>query len=369
MSQARRRNLISDVPGLAVGNAEHDGWATGVTVILPERPAAAGVDVRGGGPGTRESDLLDPAAKVDRIDALVFSGGSAFGLKAGDGVMSWLAERGRGFPTAGGWRVPIVPGAIIYDLPMDGAGDATAMPHDVLARQACDTASTEFDLGSVGAGTGARAGRLKGGLGSVSAALPDGAMVGALVVANPVGSVVMPGRGTFWAWALEQAGELGHQVPPGAGAVADFDLPPESRLRGNTTLAVIATDIDFEKSDLKRIAIMAQDGLARAIRPVHTPFDGDIVYAMSTGRREPGDPEMTVARVGAAAADCVARAAARGVFEAIAPAGALYPAYRQVHTTHRRFWTVIQTWTCPRACSRHRRPALQAPWRRCGSWP
>jgi L-aminopeptidase/D-esterase-like protein len=143
----------------------------------------------------------------------------------------------------------------------------------------------------------------------------------------------MPGSGTFWAWALEQYDELGGQVPPAGPAIDDFDLPPESRLRGNTTLAVVATDVRLEKSDLRRVAIMAQDGLARAIRPVHTPFDGDIVYALSTGRREPGDPDMTVARIGAAAADCVARAVARGVFEAKAIAAGGFPAYRDAHAS------------------------------------
>lgn len=332
MSDARLRNLITDVEGLKVGNAEAADWPTGVTVILPDRPAAAAVDVRGGGPGTRETDLLDPAAKVDRIDALFLSGGSAFGLKAGDGIMTWLAERGRGFP-AGTWRVPIVPGAILFDLPMEGIADPGILSHDTLARRACDNADLDYSLGSFGAGTGARAGKLKGGLGSVSTVLPGGAVVGALTAANPVGSVVMPGSGTFWAWALEQHGEMGHQKPPAGAALPDFDLPLESRLRANTTLAVVATDVALDKADLQRVAIMAQDGLARAIRPVHTPYDGDIVYAVSTGRRQPsGPPEMTVARLGAAAADCVARSIARGVFEAKIEAGAAFPAYRDTHT-------------------------------------
>jgi D-aminopeptidase len=331
MSDSGLRNLITDIEGLKIGNAEASEWPTGVTVILPDRPMAAAVDVRGGGPGTRESDLLDPSNKVDRIDALFLSGGSAFGLKAGDGVMSWLAERGRGYP-AGAWRIPIVPGAILFDLPSDGNADLTALPHDTLARQACDNVAQDFSLGSVGAGTGARAGKIKGGLGSVSTMLPNGALVGALTAANPVGSVVMPGRGTFWAWALEQRGELGRQKPPSAGAVADFDLPLESRLRANTTLAVVATDVALDKADLRRVAIMAQDGLARAIRPVHTPYDGDVVYAISTGRKDPsGPPDMTVARLGAAAADCVARSIARGVFEASAEAGAAFPAYKDRH--------------------------------------
>jgi L-aminopeptidase/D-esterase-like protein len=315
------RNLLTDVPGIKVGNAADDALQSGVTVVLPDAPAVASVDVRGGAPGTRETDLLDPAARIDRIDAIALSGGSAFGLDAAAGLMGWLAERDRGV-AVGGAIVPIVPAAILFDL-RDGIerrwGDTP--PYRALARIAADTAADQFALGNVGAGLGAKAGRLKGGLGSASIVDPPGptggATVGALVAANPWGSVVMPGSPCFWAWALEQDDELGGQPRPDIGAIDLADLsdcaPP--RMGTSTTLAVVATDATLTKADCRRLAMMAQDGIARAIRPVHTLFDGDSVFALATARRGPVDP-ATLVRLGALAADCVARAVARAVFEA-----------------------------------------------------
>jgi L-aminopeptidase/D-esterase-like protein len=311
------RNLITDVPGIKVGNADDDALQSGVTVVLPDAPAVASVDVRGGAPGTRETDLLDPAARNDRIDAIALSGGSAFGLDAAAGLMGWLAERDRGV-AVGGAIVPIVPAAILFDL-RDGIerrwGDTP--PYRALARIAADTAAEPFALGNVGAGLGAKAGRLKGGLGSASIVDPSGATIGALVAANPWGSVVMPGSPCFWAWALEQDDELGGQPRPDIGAIdlADLSDCAPARMGTNTTLAVVATDATLSKADCRRLAMMAQDGIARAIRPVHTPFDGDSVFALSTARRGPVDPAGLV-RLGALAADCVARAVARAVFEA-----------------------------------------------------
>jgi L-aminopeptidase/D-esterase-like protein len=186
-----------------------------------------------------------------------------------------------------------------------------------MAQSACDDAGADFALGNAGAGYGAKAGPLKGGLGSVSAVMPDGAVVGALVAANPVGSVVMPGTDTFWAWAFEQGAELGGQRPPTAPVPLDPDITTSAEPAANTTLAVVATDVDLTRAECLRLAIMAQDGFARAIRPVHTPYDGDVVFALSTGRRDAGrDRARTVAMLGAVAADCVARAVARAVYEA-----------------------------------------------------
>lgn len=310
------RNLITDIPGIAVGNAEDARAWTGVTVVLPDGPVVAAADVRGGGPGTRETTAMDAASGVPTIDAIVLSGGSAFGLDAAQGAMDWLAARGRGV-AVGSARVPIVPAAILFDLLNGGDKGWGVLPYRGLARAACDGAGAAFALGNAGAGYGAKAGPLKGGLGSVSAVMPDGAVVGALVAANPVGSVVMPGTGTFWAWAFEQAGELGGQRPPTAPVGLDPEITTSAEPAANTTLAVVATDVDLTRDECLRLAIMAQDGFARAIRPVHTPFDGDVVFALSTGRRDPGpNRAWTVASLGAVAADCVARAVARGVYEA-----------------------------------------------------
>lgn len=323
------RNLITDVDGIRVGNAQDDAARTGVTVVLPDERTMAGVDVRGAAPGTRETDLLNPSCRMDGVDAICLSGGSAFGLAAADGVAQWLHARGRGFPVAG-WHVPIVPAAIIFDLTSGDKNWGDTPPYRALAAAACDDADTVFSLGNCGAGLGAHAGRLKGGLGSVSMVAEDGLQVGALVVANPVGAVTMPGSGTFWAWALEQEGELGHQRPPRRSDSADQALPSDSRLGANTTLAVVATNARLDKAQAQRVAMMAHDGMARAIRPVHTPFDGDTIFALSTGRiGERVADAMTVARVGAMAADCVARATARGVFAAESLGDS--PGYRQVH--------------------------------------
>ncbi len=319
------RNAITDVPGLRVGQTEDRAAWTGVTVILPDAPAVAACDIRGGGPGTRETDLLAPSAMVERVHAICLSGGSAFGLEAASGVMEHLAAHGIGFPV-GTARVPIVPAAILFDL-LNGGDKAWATPpYRALARAACEQASLDVAQGNAGAGYGAKAGRLKGGLGTASLRVGED-WVGALVAANPVGSVLHPGTLSFWAWPFEQLAELGGQVPPSRvipnlTAWTDTALP---QLGANTTLAVIATDAPLTKADAQRLAIMAQDGLARAIRPVHTPFDGDSVFALATGDGSGVDP-YRLARLGQAAADCVARAVARGVYEA-ETLGA-FPGYR-----------------------------------------
>ena len=317
MANPGPRNLITDVDGIAVGNAEDGAARTGVTVVLPDEPATAAVDMRGGAPGTREGDALDPTCLVDRIDAVALSGGSVFGLDAAAGVTAGLAAQDRGF-VAGGFRVPIVPGAILFDLANGGDKNwGEEPPYRTLGRQALDAAARDFRIGNAGAGLGASAGRLKGGLGSVSAVSDDGIQVGALFAANPVGAVTIPGTSVFWAWALERNGELGHQQPPDGLPEVPFDLPAEARIGTNTTIGVIATNVTLDKAQALRVAIMAHDGLARAIRPVHTPFDGDTVYVLSTGKEPLAEPAaLTLARIGSMAADCAARAIARGVYEA-----------------------------------------------------
>lgn len=334
------RNLITDVETIRVGQAEDRKAWSGTTVLVFDTPVVAAVDVRGGAPGTRDTDALNPSCLVDRVDALVLSGGSVFGLGASAAVTDTLASRGIGFPI-GPARAPIVPSAVLFDL-LNG-GDKNwggRSPYAELGRAALDAAAVDFKLGCAGAGYGAKAGPFKGGLGSASSVSGDGLQVGALVAVNCVGSPVMPGQASFWAWAFEQEGELGGQPIPTAGI--DFSSPAEAwtgspldsltnRAGENTTIGVVATNAKLTKSEMQRVAIMAQDGYARSIRPVHTPFDGDTVFAVSTGAWG-ADIESRadlVNRVGLVAADCLARAVARGVYEATA-LGDL-PAYREVH--------------------------------------
>jgi L-aminopeptidase/D-esterase-like protein len=307
------RNLITDVAGILVGNAEDAAALSGTTVVLTERACVAGVDVRGGAPGTRETDLLDPTCLVDAVDAVVLSGGSAFGLDAASGVMAWLAARGRGYPV-GRARVPIVPAAILFDLDNGGVRDwGEDPPYRVLGRAACERAGADFAQGNAGAGLGARAGNLKGGLGSVSIIAADGLAVGAVVAANPAGSPVMGDGPTLWAWALELDGELGGQTPPRAPVGADIALQRPAPPGSATTIAVVATNAALSPSEARRVAIMAQDGIARAVRPAHTPFDGDTVFALATGAWTAASGPQVASRVGAMAADCVARAIGRAV--------------------------------------------------------
>ncbi|HEX3497816.1 MAG TPA: P1 family peptidase [Stellaceae bacterium] len=320
-------NLITDVDGIRVGNAEdHQAW-TGVTVILPDEPAVAAVDVRGGAPGTRETDALGPTCLVDAVHAVVLSGGSAFGLDAAGAVAAELGARGIGF-AVGTARVPIVPSAILFDLLNGGSKDWGAEPpYRALARAALAAAekagSGNFVLGNSGAGAGAKAGRLKGGLGSVSTVREDGLQIGALIAVNPLGSVVMPDSGCFWAWPFEQGGEFGGRAPPAQGMPLDAHIesvpPTAARPGANTTIGVVATNAVLSKVEAQRLAIMAQDGLSRAIRPSHTPFDGDTLFVLATGRHALAEPRaQTLALLGALAADCVARAVARGVHAAAA---------------------------------------------------
>jgi len=309
-------NSLADVPGIQVGNVQDSTVISGTTVILPDTPMLAAVDVRGGGPGTRETDALDPSRLVEKVDAIVLSGGSAFGLAAADGAMNWLAERERGFEVAGK-RVPIVPSAVIFDLANGGNKDWPDRFYQNLGKAACEAASTDILLGNSGAGMGAKAGDIKGGLGTASAVTPQGLIVAALVIANPIGTVTYPGQSTLWAWNLEQNGEMKTQIPPRHGASLQPEFPMLDALEagGNTTLAVIATNADLSRGEAQRIATMAHDGFARAIRPVHTPFDGDTAFVLASGEHVLSHPNrpLDIARLGAMAADCVTRAIGRGV--------------------------------------------------------
>ena len=315
------RNLITDVAGISVGQAEDAHVRSGVTVLVADQPARAVCDVRGGAPGTRDTAALDVVSLVGAVDAIVLSGGSAFGLDAPAGVTAALRAEGRGFEIApGAPKVPIVPGAILFDLANGGDknwGDET--PYRTLGAQAVAAAGAEFALGTAGAGYGAMAGKYKGGIGSVSAVTEDGFTVGALAAVNSVGSPLIPNTDVFWAFPFERGREFGGRRLKGDIEI-DLDLPFDmkgSRPRENTTLAIVACDAKLERAELSRIAVMAADGFARALRPVHTPFDGDIVFALATGRKVlPQMRAQSVMRLGHIAADCVARAIARGVYEA-----------------------------------------------------
>ena len=305
-------NLITDVAGLRVGHAQDAGLRSGSTVLLGAAPFTAAVHVMGGAPGTRETDLLSPDTLVQEVDALVLSGGSAFGLDAASGVADGLRAMGRGFDV-GGQRVPIVPGAILFDLLNGGAKGWDANPYGALGRAALAAAAARFELGSAGAGFGAMAGDLQGGLGSASAVLEDGTTVGALVAANPLGAVC-DGAGRFFAGGWELDAEFGGLGPGRPDPEAEPEIP---RAPGqSTTIAIVATDAALTQAQAKRMAIAAHDGLARAIVPSHTPLDGDLVFAAATGGRPAPDPVAGAARIGHAAACCLARAVARGVFAA-----------------------------------------------------
>jgi len=316
-------NAITDVPGIRVGNAADSDLCTGVTVVLPDAPAVAAVDCRGGGPGTRETDALGAGRTVEAVHAVVLSGGSAYGLAAADGAMDWLRAEGRGH-RVGPAVVPIVPAAILFDLLTPGPADWDVPPWRALGRAACAAAGREVALGNAGAGLGCRAGRLKGGLGTASFADAD-LTVGALAAVNSMGEAVIPGTRTFWAWHLEQAGELGHQAPPASAPGAlGFDFA--GAMPRNTTLGVVATDAALTRDQALRVGVMAQDGIARAIRPAHGPLDGDTVFVLSTGMRALPDPLADLGRIGLLAGDALARAIMRGVHAAEALPG--LPAWR-----------------------------------------
>src|SRR3954452_18493105 len=330
---------ITDVGGIRVGQHHRldtdvtlgNGWASGTTVVLTPPGTVGAVDGRGGAPGTRETDLLDPINSVRHVDAVVLSGGSAFGLAAADGVMGWLEEQDRGVAMEGGVG-PIVPAAVVFDLPVGGW---QCRPTGEFGYTAAQRASTEVAIGTVGAGTGARVGVLKGGVGTASTILDSGVTVGALVVVNAAGDAFYPATGL--PWQVDQIEEFG-LVPPPADQIAGYADRHIEFSPLNTTIAVIATDAALSPAGCRRVAVAAHDGLARTIRPCHTPVDGDTVFALATGAVEvPPDPTTPasmspevplITAVGAAAADCLARAVLVGVLAAESVAG--IPSYRDM---------------------------------------
>jgi len=323
MARPGPRNALTDVAGLSVGCAEDHAAQTGVTVIVPDNRAVCGVDVRGGGPGTRETDSLAPENLVGSVDAVVLAGGSVYGLAAADGVTASMGAEGKGFALIdlpGVPRSPVIPAAILYDLANGGNkawGDAP--PYSGLGKQAYAARNQSVPLGNAGAGYGASAGALKGGQGSASIVTADGFTIAALACVNSFGSTTMPNQRSFWAHAFEIDGEFGAVAPNNAPFDAEdwhgakFNPAP----RANTTIACVALDATLTTAEAKRIAQMASAGLARAIRPVSAPFDGDVVFALATGAKPMPEPRaLNIARFGALAADCLARAIARGVYEA-----------------------------------------------------
>jgi D-aminopeptidase len=319
------RNLITDVSGLRVGNAHDAALRSGVTVLTADRPFVAAVHVMGGAPGTRETDLLAPDSLVERVDALFLSGGSAFGLDAGAGVMAGLRDMGRGFPV-GPVQVPVVPGAILFDLLNGGDKTWDDSPYPALGRKALGAAAGDFALGTAGAGFGAMTGALKGGLGSASVVLPSGITVGALVAVNALGSATVGDGPQFWAAPWEEGAEFGGLGP---APMLPQDAPlPTKRLGEATTIAIVATDALLTKAQTRRLAVAAHDGMARALVPSHTPLDGDLVFAAATGARPLRDPVADPFQIGHAAATCLARAIARAVWLAQPQPGDLQPCWQ-----------------------------------------
>ncbi len=328
------KNLITDVAGLKVGHAHDARIKTGTTVLLPDEPIVASVAIQGGAPGTRDTALLEPDQTLEKIDALVLSGGSAFGLDASSGVQQWLKEHGRGLEI-GSARIPIVPGAIIFDLLNNGDKDWGPMPpYRDLAISACAEADRDFALGTCGAGYGATTALLKGGLGSASAVLENGVTVGALVAVNAIGSVLMGNTKHFWAAPFEIDGEFGgvglpDKVTAAMSEIRTKHAPDEPGL--NTTIAIVATDANLTKAACKRLAVKSHDGISRAVWPAHTPLDGDLIFAASTGRIELDNPVSEFVRIGAAAAATLSRAIARAVYEATADASDRLPTWSDYH--------------------------------------
>ncbi len=327
------RNLITDVDGLLVGNASDDALKSGSTVLMSDRPFTASVHVMGGAPGTRETDLLAPDKSVAQVDALVLSGGSAYGLDACSGVVDGMRAKGQGYQV-GPAIIPLVPGAIIFDLLSGGEQDWCDNPYRALGRAAFDAASEEFELGSIGAGKGAMTAMMKGGLGSASLVLESGITVGALVAANPMGSATTPGDRHFWAAPFEvddEFGGLGTDSATGLGRSLDSRKVTAMLERANTTIAIVATDAALTKAECQRVATAAHDGIARACVPAHSPADGDLVFSVSTGAKPMQAPPRDLALIGHAAAVCLSRAIARGVYHATPEPNDLLPTWSDLN--------------------------------------
>lgn len=326
-------NLITDISSLRVGNAQDEALKSGATVLTADAPFTASVHVMGGAPGSRETDLLAPDKSVARVEALVLSGGSAYGLDACSGVVDGLRADGRGF-RIGTAIVPLVPGAILFDLLNGGDKNWIDNPYRALGRAAYHAAGATFDLGTIGAGTGALTAMLKGGLGSASFVLNNGVTVGALVAVNPIGAVTTPGDRHFWAASFEVNNEFGGQGPDMAvGLGRSLESRKVQAMRGqsperaNTTIAIVATDANLTKAQCQRIAIAAHDGIGRATVPAHTPADGDLVFALSTNAIKLENTDSHLSEIGHAAALCLSRAIARAVYLATPASGDLLPCW------------------------------------------
>lgn len=323
-------NLMTDIAGLRVGHAQDMRLRSGVSVIVCDQPTVASVQVLGGAPGTRETDLLEPHMLVEHVNAITLSGGSAFGLDAASGVQAALREAGQGFDVAG-HIVPIVPAAILFDLANGGNKDWGRYPpyRDLGFEAAQNAARGVFPLGTIGAGSGALTAGLKGGLGSASTVLDNGITIGALVAVNAAGSTTIGDSAHFWAAPFEIGNEFGglglpSPLPGDSQKIRSKGLPAS----GNTTIAIIATDATLSKADAKRLAIAAHDGFTRAIWPAHTPVDGDLIFSLATGQNAtpldlPGSIELY-----AAAGATMARAIARGIFHAATENGDLMPSWQ-----------------------------------------
>ncbi|MGV7212100.1 P1 family peptidase [Bradyrhizobium sp. UFLA05-112] len=326
------KNLLTDIAGVRVGHAHDEKLASGATAIVFDQPAVAAIDVRGGGPGTREDALLDLANTVERVDAIALSGGSAFGLETGGGVQAWLAEQGRGFRVREA-LIPIVPGAILFDL-LNGGDKAWGRfpPYRDLGYAAAASAGVDFALGNVGAGLGATTANFKGGLGSASAVTSNGIKVAAIAAVNAVGSVTVGDGPWFWAAPFEVGGEFGGRGLPDSFTDDMLKMRikggPAASARENTTIGLVVTDATLTKAQAKRLAMIGQTGFARAIYPVHAPTDGDVLFAAATCEKAI-DPIVDLTEVGMVAANVVARAIARGVYSATAlPFAAALPSWR-----------------------------------------
>lgn len=319
MACTGKNNCLTDVEGIMVGHFTSLEAASGVTAIICLEGATAGVDVRGSAPGTRETDCLDPVNLVEKVQAIVLTGGSVYGLATVDGVVRWLAERGSGFALAEGHVAPIVPAAALFDL---GRGKDYIPPmNSEWGLRACESATTGVvPVGSVGAGTGAKAGRIKGGLGTASEVLDSGITVAAIMAVNPLGSVINEATGSPWEIGLEINGEF-RPIGKRGVKLPELVAPVPS---SNTTIGVIATDAILTKAQAKKVSQMAHDGLARAIRPSHTMYDGDTIFCLSTGKLELPQTEGffvapvadAINEIGRAAADCTSRAIIRAVIKA-----------------------------------------------------
>jgi len=329
-----KKNLITDVTGVMVGNSHNEIIKSGVTVFTSDKRFAAAVTVLGGAPGTRETDLLESDKLVEKIDAIVLSGGSAFGLDAATGVVDCLRKENRGYPLKD-INIPIVPSAILADLFNGGDDQWEENPYGNLGKLAFNSISNSFEIGTIGAGYGATTSNLKGGLGSASIVLGNGATVGALVAVNPSGSVVTDGSNSFWAAPFEIGDEFGGKefIPP-KNIFTEYhrgdDAAKDAFSIDNTTIAIVATDLELSKVELKRISVAAHDGMSRAILPSHTPYDGDLIFAASTGRKKIKIEPSDIYNIGNAAAICLSRAIARGVYEAKSEKNDLLPTWQDI---------------------------------------